>query len=254
MKYNNILITACNSQYVKACLTLISHVQQFPVYDKIDQIIVYNLGMTQEQIDYLNSCEKVTVQFFGKDTLTFFPGYLDPKTYAWKMYAIYQGQFLANNCVFYLDAGVAPIRDFSCVYNNIESDGIFLIGSLHKIGEHITDDCKDYMNVQDCELEHEAISAAIQGYRVNSWAVENYINLGFEISKEPKAICGPKYGPKPHRHDQTIYSLLAHRLGKATFHDVYKYAGWLNPNMHPEQIFWHHRRNYINFNKLRKRI
>lgn len=252
MKLKNILITACDTKYFASCLTLISHVQQFPAYKRIDRIFVYNLGMTQEQIDFLNRVEKTEVVFFPEECKTFHDKYLDPKTYAWKMYALYSGKDLATNCVFYLDAGIVPIRDFSRVYDYIERDKIFLVGSLHKIGEHITEDCKKYMAVKNWELNQEAITAGIQGYKVGSYAQEHYIKWGFALSKEPKAVCGPKYGEHPHRHDQTLYSIMAHRLEFDNFfHDLYKYSGWKGPDMHPEQIFWVHRRAYLNFERLK---
>jgi hypothetical protein len=250
--YNNILLTACDTQYFEACLTLISHVQQNPAYEKIDQIFVYNLGMGEGEIDYLNDCDKVTVKFFGDDTLTFFEGYLAPKTYAWKMYVLHEGQKLANKCVFYLDAGIVPIRDFSEVFETIEQDGIFLVGSLHKIGEHITDECKTEMSVTARELKAEAITAGIQGYKIGSRFVEEYIDYGFFLSKIPACICGEKYGPKPHRHDQTIFSILARRMNLPPFQDLYKYSGWTGPNMHPDQVFWVHRRAYNNYKGLKK--
>jgi len=251
MKYKNILLTACNDAYYTACLTLISHTQQLPVFQHIDQIIVYNLGMTEKEIDYLNKLEKVTVKFFGKDTKEFFPGYLDPKTYAWKMYVLHDAKNLATNCIFYLDSGVVPVFDFTEVYDKIEETGKFLVGSLHKIGEHISDACKIKMNVTENELKAEAITAGIQGYKIGSYYECQYIDVGFYLSQIPECICGNKYGENPHRHDQTIYSILANRLKITKFEDLYKYSGWLNPHMIPEQIFWVHRRNYINFERLK---
>lgn len=251
--YEDILVTACNSAYYPACLTLISHTQQLPVFKRIGQIFVYNLGMTAAEIECLNGLDKVTVQFFGADTLGFFPGYLDPKTYAWKMYALRDAKNLASGCVFYLDSGVVPIRDFTEVYAKIEETGKFLVGSLHKVGEHISISCRKWMKVTEDELGAEAITAGIQGYKVGSYYECQYVDVGFYLSQIPECVCGNKYGENPHRHDQTIYSILASRLNIKKFEDPYKYSGWLSPAMVHNQIFWVHRRAYCDFSGLRRR-
>lgn len=252
--YKNVLITATDTGYFQSCLILISHVQKNPAYDLIDQIVVYNLGMTQQQIDILNGLEKVSVREFPTKYLQeeFFPEYMDPKIYAWKLFALWEAKRYSTGSVFYLDAGIVPLRDFTEVYKIIEETGIFLVGSLHKIGEHITKKCKLVMGVTKDELQKEAITAGIQGYSLdctkhNYWF--SYIQGVYYWSQVKDAIYGPKYGTEPHRHDQTICSLRAHRLNLSDhFQDLYKYSGWKGPDMHPEQVFWVHRRNYVERN------
>ena len=56
----NIIITAANNVYFESLKTLIASIHRTS-YDVIDKILVYNLGLDVNEINYVNGLEKCEV-------------------------------------------------------------------------------------------------------------------------------------------------------------------------------------------------
>ena len=69
--YNNILVTATNSPYYSSLLTLISNVHKDSL-EVVDRIFVFNLGLEENEINYLNTLKNVEVKFpIKRNRITF---------------------------------------------------------------------------------------------------------------------------------------------------------------------------------------
>ena len=76
--YNNILVTATNSPYYSSLLTLISNVHKDSL-EVVDRIFVFNLGLEENEINYLNTLKNVEVLngLFGSTGIQLDEGYPD---------------------------------------------------------------------------------------------------------------------------------------------------------------------------------
>ena len=100
--YNNILVTATNSAYYESLLTLISGVHQYS-FDIVDKIFVYNLGLDVNEIKTLNSLKNVEVLEFPENSTELHPKFMEPKSYVYKIYCMYNSSKLGS-VVFFVPA------------------------------------------------------------------------------------------------------------------------------------------------------
>ena len=238
----NVLLTACNSNYFNSCITMIASIHRTS-WAAVHEILVYNLGLTIQEKQFFQTLAKVKVLEFPEYINDFYYGYLEPKQYAWKMCCIKEGGNYGDQ-VFWLDSGIVCLRDMQEIYDEIEKDEIFLVdNSYWRIGDHLSPNCAKIMKVTEEEKKAPMISGGIQGYRANGY-YQDYVDEGFEWSQVQEAVHGPY---QCHRHDQTVYSILAYRYGLSEqLHDIFVYGNWNSINAVPNQFFYVHRRIYHN--------
>lgn len=239
---SNVLATACNSAFFESCLTLIASVQETSE-GTVDRILVYDLGLSEAEVDYLTRCHKVEVVQFPTWTTLIFAGYLFPKQYAWKPFVIKDAASYGAR-VLYLDSGAMALKDLKIVYDKIEENDIFLVGDSH-INKDLTHDmCFKIMDATEEEKNAKQICAGLQGYKVNG-RYQRYINDGFTYSCIKSAVFGEH---SHHRHDQSIYSVLACRYS-APMEDIRIFGEWRGI-MSTDQVILVHRRAYRPANRV----
>lgn len=240
----NVLVTACDSLYFSACLTLIASIHRLS-FDDVDKILVYNLGLTEDEKKHLNRLEKVQTIDFKLDE-SFFPEYLTPKQHAWKAYVMKDsGNY--GDLVLYLDSGVVTVKNIKCMYDIIERDDVFIVagGSENYIYTHKK--CFQIMNATEKERNALDICSGMMGYKVNGKYQVNFIDEALKFSKIKDAVFGSH---ENHRHDQSIYSILCCR-NKTPKQDIYIYGEWRGIKVSPDQVIYVHRRWHNDFNGLR---
>lgn len=232
----NILATSCSSAFFDSCLTLIASIQQTSDAT-VDRILVYDLGLEEEEVRYLNACHKVDVVQFPDWAARIYPGYLFPKQYAWKPFAIKDAGSYGDR-VFYLDSGAMALKDLKIVYDRIEQNDIFLVGDRHVNKDWTHDMCFHIMDATEEEKNGLQICAGLQGYKPGG-RYQRYINDAFTYSCIKSAVFGDRAN---HRHDQSIYSVLAQRYA-APREDIHIFGEWRGI-MSPDQVIFVHRRGY----------
>lgn len=240
--HKNIIVTASNSPYFESLRTLIGSLHKHS-FDLIDEIVVYNLGLSEEELNCLNRIEKVKVKSF--DITLPFPDYLKPKQHAYKLYCVYNEQFNAKN-IFWLDAGVMILQDIKEIFDIIENEDIFLVGDTHLNINFTKRYCAEVMKATDKELHDVQLSSGILGYK-SGGKYQELINQAYEYSKIEGVVNGDE---ENHRHDQSVYSILASRWGCKKY-DIDRYGYWTNihKNIHTAiqsnaVIFVHRRGHY----------
>lgn len=232
----NIVATACNSAFFDSALTLIASVQQTSEHS-VDRIIVYDLGLDAAEAAYLNRCHKVDLVAFPSWAERIFPGYLFPRQYAWKPLAIKHAAIFGDR-VLYLDAGAVALKDLAVIYDRIAENGIFLVGDTHLNRDWTHDMCFAIMDATDAERNAQQLWAGLVGYRPGG-NYQRFIDEAFTFSCIKSAVFGDRAN---HRHDQSIYSILAHRHG-APREDIHIFGEWRGI-ISPDQVIFVHRRNY----------
>lgn len=217
---NRVVITAANSPYFDSLKTLVDGIHEHN-FDLIDKIVVYDLGLTEYEINNLNNLQKVEIKKFEISPLPF-EDYLKPKGHAYKLFCLWQEQNFAKN-ILWLDAGVMPLRSIKEIFDIIEKEDIFLVGDIHLNKNFTKKSCVDIMNASEKELEDNQLSSGILGYKAKG-NYQKLIDEAYEYSKIEGCVVGDE---ENHRHDQSVYSILASRYNCKKY-DIDIYGYWTN--------------------------
>ncbi len=237
----NIFVTSFNSSFFKSSITLISSLHETSI-NTIDKIIIYNLGLKRIEINFLNTLKKVEVIEYPDMVNNLWNGYLDPTTFAWKCFAIWDAKRFGDN-ILYLDSGALALKDIKTIYKIIAKEEIFLVGDKHINRNWTHKKCFEIMNASESEINDFQLWAGILGYKING-KYQQVINDAFEYSKIKGCIAGNR---KNHRHDQSIYSILASRY-KCPRQSILTFGEWesLEKAISQNSVIYVHRRSYYN--------
>ena len=241
--YNNILVTATNSPYYESLLTLISGVHKFSV-DIVDKIFVYNLGLDESEIKNLNRLKNVEVLEFPENSSELHPKFMEPKSYVYKIYCMYQSSKLGKN-VLWLDSGASPLKSIDVIYQKIEEDEIFLVGDIHINRNYTHQDCRNCTLATENELDGKQLWAGLVGYKSNG-KYQHIFDESYKLSLIPGCLDGNQ---ENHRHDQSILSILTHRYNCPRQNiDIFGYwTDWnrnLNSALELGSVIFAHRRGH----------
>ena len=241
--YNNILVTATNSPYYESLLTLISGVHKFSV-DIVDKIFVYNLGLDESEIKNLNRLKNVEVLEFPENSSELHPKFMEPKSYVYKIYCMYQSSKLGKN-VLWLDSGASPLKSIDVIYEKINEDDIFLVGDIHTNRNYTHTDCRNCLSANEDELNGKQLWAGLVGYKTNG-KYQHIFDESYKLSLIPGCLDGNQ---ENHRHDQSILSILTHR-NNCPRQDIDIYGYWtdwnrnLNNALEIGSVIFAHRRGH----------
>ncbi len=242
---DKIFVTSCNSVFFKSCISLIASLHKTSL-DTIDKIFIYDLGLKKIERNFLNSLKKVEVVDYPDSVNNFWDGYLNPTSFAWKCFAIKDAGKYGKN-IFYLDSGAIVLKDVKVIYNIIDKDDIFLVGDDHLNKKWTHAKCFEIMKATESEINDFQLWAGTLGYKVDG-KYQKLIDDAFAYSKIKECITGDR---KYHRHDQSIYSILASRYG-CSRQDLRIYGEWisLEKAIEHNSVIYVHRRSYYNGNGL----
>jgi hypothetical protein len=232
-----ILVMSFNHKYYNAGLTLIASIHRYS-YDTVDEIVIYDLGLTAREIRYLNLCQKVRVVAYPEVVKSFFPGFMKPGNFAWKPFVIKDIGQNEGDLVFYLDAGIVALKDIKIIYDLIKTEEIFLVQDSQLNQKWTTPEAFELMNASDEEKAGRQLCAGILGYKVGG-KYQALIDDAYHYAQNEAIICGDR---KKHRHDQSIYSVLAIRYQCPTQY-LAIYGEWRGI-LSKEQVLYVHRRGY----------
>lgn len=243
----NIIVTAANALYFETLKTLVASIHRTS-HDIVDEIVVYDLGLAQEEIKFIESWDKCRVEDLNSkfDTLPF-DDYLLPKGHAYKCYCMVDIQEPGVN-LLWLDAGVMALQSLEGMFNTIDSEHIFSVGDVWPNINYTKDSCKKIMQATESELQDVQLSSGILGYKVGG-TFDKLFKEAYEYSKIEGCVVGDEQN---HRHDQSVYSILVSRYG-AKKHDIDIYGYWTDTNRTLQTaiennavIFVHRRGHYDN--------
>lgn len=228
-----VIVSASNSKFFISLKTLISSIFRFNL-NIIDEIHIYNLGLSRNELKELKTIKKIKIFKLPDDLVNNYPHFKNPENFAWKTYVIFNENKLGNN-FFYIDAGAAFVNDFKIIFEIIEKEHIFLVGDYHKNHTWCHKKSLEIINASENEKNGNQICAGMQGYSANG-KFRHIADEAFELAKIRDCIEGDV---SIHRHDQCIYSILTQRAN-CPRQDLYKFGEWrgiLNEN----QVIFVHR-------------
>lgn len=157
-----------------------------------------------------------------------------------------------------MDSGICAVKNIQEAYDVIEKDEILIVCEGWE-GEDSTTNipsitpnylwthnrCTEKMKATQDEICGNQICAGIQGYKVNG-KYQIYIDEGYRYSLDKEIIWG--YHDN-HRHDQSIYSILAVRY-KLPYQSMVRFGEWKAIDYSPRQVLYVHRCSYENLDGL----
>ena len=216
---SKIVVTAANSPYFMSLLTLISSIHLHS-YELVNKIIVYNLGLHEEEITRLKNIKKVSIVEFPSNLQQSHQKFLEPKQHVYKLHCVKNAEEYGAS-ILWLDAGVMALKPLDIIFDVIEKEDIFLVGDTHLNKNFTHKKCIEIMNASEQELSDTQLSSGILGYKVGG-SFQNLINDSYKYSLVEGCVDGDESN---HRHDQSVYSILASRYN-AKKQDIDIYGYW----------------------------
>lgn len=242
--HDKIIITAANSKYYDSLLTLISSIHKNNI-DLIEKIVVYNIGLSNDEIFFLSSLKKVQVIIFSEEEISQHSKFLDGGSHVYKCYSLYHASKISNYFLW-IDAGAMFLKDYKIIFDILDKDDIFLVGDSHLNHTYTHSKCKEITKATDSELLDKHLSSGIIGFK-SIGMYQKMIEDCFNYSMI-EGCCDGDY--ENHRHDQSILSILASRY-KCPRQDIDLYGYWTDINRNlktateKNAIIFVHRRGHI---------
>ena len=195
---SRIVVTSFDSAYYQQGLNLIAGLHRTS-FESIDNIFVYSLGLTEYERRRLESLDKVDVIDYPEAATDHFAEYLDPKTRAYKSYAI-SGPLpnvADGDLVLWMDAGLTPLKDVNEIFEMLEQDEFFItnhddkrswpfynINFAHR-GSH------EPLQLSNSELLAPHLCSALVGYR-RGGKFQPLVDEAYLLGQIRDAIVWPK--------------------------------------------------------------
>ena len=196
-------------------------------YDNVEEIMVFNLGLSQAEIDELNSIDKVNIY----EVECTHPEIIAPQTipkigrvvvgsFAWKPVIMKQA-LDKHEYILYLDAGTTIMGPLDDLFGHIVENGYFLTDSSPwSIRWQTTEFVAQKLNLYSPERsfilkpESFSIDAGFQG--LSRKVYNDYVLPVYELTKDMRYFIDDGTAPDGYgcgRHDQTLFSIYARLLG-----------------------------------------
>ena len=161
------------------------------------------------------------------DTPPGFPDYWNPEHFAWKLWIYHEiskEQSFLGRIIIYMDSGIFMSRFPKTWLQIVEEEGICALEDPRQINEQWCHEefCKA-LQVTKEELQEQQIIAGCLAFINGNQKATKLFEEAYKWSKQREVITGPKWAgmrngnPFGHRHDQSILSILTHRLDIARY-------------------------------------
>lgn len=215
--------TAIDDRHLPLLLNLIGSIHKFH-FDQLEEIMVYDLGLSKESKEKLENIQKLNIYEIEK---------LNPQIledlqtdehrhvkglFSWKPVVV-KDALDKVPYVLYLDSGTTLLKPIDILFKHIIQNGYLLFDCGHSIKWMTTKYIIDKFNLESDENKWIlndntfGIDAGFQG--MSRSVYDNYIMPMYELCKDIKNFVDDKTCPNGWgcgRHDQTLYSILARKL------------------------------------------
>ena len=211
-RQNIVIVTAADKRYFVSLISLLESIKR---NSKFTNCIVYNLGLSYWQEVWIKKVTSPSIQllklpvipqkFDGWDNVNSASG-----CFAWKPTVLFELSSKYKTLVW-ADAGVLITRSTDDLFPIIVENGAFLIRNYEHINSAWTsDECRVVMATSEYEMSSPQLMGNFFGVSLENSLGKKIFEDWVYWSENPKAIMGDR---RLHRHDQTILSILAARVG-----------------------------------------
>jgi hypothetical protein len=175
--------------------------------------------------------------FFSDESQVGAPSHRDCP-YAFKGYAVQRAIELGHTKVLWLDASMWAVRNLKPVFDHIRTTGYLLVAGIGNVGLWTSDACLEVFGIsRDEALKLNEVMGGCWGVDVTNPKGSDYLSRWMAHAKDGRSFPGEwnnfsrRVSSDPrvqgHRHDQSVSSLLAWKLG------LTKSAGFCRDYPHP---------------------
>ena len=243
IRHDMVVVTGADSFYFPALENFAGSLKFWgPRYP----LVVYNLGMTKEQLDKVRSWSNLLALKWPNGIPSSYPKHVrnNLKNYAWKSIIINETVHKYKS-IFWLDAGATFVGPIEPIEHIVHQHGIFLVKgqdlTMKRLSNPATYEWFGYNKTTFDGGPHFAGNT--QGYLFPSRYIDTVVIPNAECALDRRCIAPPGSHLRNHRYDQTTLSILAyHKYVKAPHHTEYlaPSRGHLKANLseHNRFIFW----------------
>lgn len=205
-----VLVTAANSGYFGGLTNFAASARYWAPMHKL---VVYNLGLTNEQMDQVEKWSNVIALEWRDGIPKKYPDHVRaPKQYAWK--PVIQNETLYKyKSVFVLDAGSTLTGPIKPVIEILQRDGILLVKGQDGDMRLSHEGTYKWHGLDKATLKTGPhYSGNTQGYLLGSRYMHNVHGCNVKCAMDPNCISPPGHSLGNHRYDQTSLSICAYKL------------------------------------------
>lgn len=208
-------VTAASSNHFKTLCQFLGTVIGQHVY-------VYDLGLSQTEVDHLRSTFNIVYRVFEFDKYPEFVKLTSPDAgaYAWKPILIADVYSQTSGTLIWCDAGNKLI-DLDKLLKAIDEDIVYTPTSSNRIIDWTHPTTLSVMDVSTLHLNNQMRNAAIVGFKRDIRSM-NLISewKSYALNKNASLPSGASRGN--HRHDQSILTVLYYRHPLPRIHHTYE--------------------------------
>ncbi|HCN91965.1 FkbM family methyltransferase [Hyphomonas sp. UBA5107] len=192
------IVTAFDSAFFRSGLTQLAHLQKHASCQY--EVFIFDLGLTEAEINALETFENVLVLGLPVDDRTYFDGYFSGQTYGFKSYAAHQVSRLIpdHSTILWMDAGIAPIRNMQKIWDTISTLDALFVDHDDKSAwpffnvNFTSPACIKAMGASNAELLAPHIRAGLFGFK-SGGRYQAMIDSAFQYSLDHNALAGDKH-------------------------------------------------------------
>lgn len=213
-----LILTGSDSTHFNSLINLLKTLKK---YEKESEVIVINLGMETKELKFIKDNYKYKIINFNfmesPDFVSKRDKYGKLGSYAWKPISILKEFNNTSKNIIWLDAGCLINKNLKLLKGIIRKNGFYSPQSSDNIAKWSHKETLKKLQTENNILKKRNISGGIVGFSKNSKKVEELLISWYKYSITKEVIAPKGSSRLNHRQDQTILSVLMHKMKISTF-------------------------------------
>lgn len=234
------VITASDEHFYNTLIQLINNLNKL---DQVDEIIIYDLGLSKNQKFEINkNYQYVNFKIFDFSKYPKFVGLRDKHnklgSYAWKSSIIYDEIKNTNNLILWMDSANLFSKKKSLINRIIIKKGFYSPYSNGSIKQWTHQETLNELSATKDIENKRNLTGGLIGVNTNDEKVVKLIQRWKEACLDENIISPIGSSRDNHRQDQSILSILFHQEPKKKYYFKTKKIAGIKVNQNPNQVFY----------------
>ncbi|OUX37933.1 MAG: hypothetical protein CBE33_02025 [Candidatus Pelagibacter sp. TMED273] len=245
------IVTASDQHFAETLFQLLDNLHEFK-YKYFQRIIVYNLGMKIDQINFLKiNFPDIIIQDFNFNK---YPDFISKRdthgtlgAYAWKPNMIYETLEKYKSKVIWLDSANLIDKKFIYVLIVLQSKKFFSPMSAGKINDYTYVDTLEKLNYPTSKIQKRNLTGGFNGFDWNDKKSRFIAKMWRDLSNQEELILPKKSTKDNHRWDQSLLTVLIYKYNYFGYIPKIKKIFGIKVNQNPNQNYFLFRKENDDF-------